>query len=494
VYDGRDGSRRSLADVVRAAVAAPSGGGAGAGSGGTVVLIGEAHDDRVAHAFERRLLREVWAAVAAGPARRTSLCLEMFERDVQGVLDEVLTLGVGQGGGGGGGGGAGRAGARSSAAVAGAAEAAGGSGSALAPGSSGGGGDGNDDTEVGDARLQPPLLQRLPPPAANANASPAASSAHTQPPPRSAPPSLLFREDDLLRDARPWPNYAADYRPLVMDAVARGARVVAANAPRRYVSVAGRHGAAALEAALPPGCRAREWLAPLPHVPASRAYAQRIEASMRAAAEAMRAGRQQQEPAEAAAAEAEAGAAAAATAAAAAAGQVGSIQANSSSSSSGAEAAKEGGKEGGCPYTGFSVSSNFLAAQNAWDATMAWTVAQELLPLAAAPSHGSQPAAPPASLPPLVALVAGRFHIDYGLGVPEHLARYCSATAGGDAGGGGGTGTRPPPPRVVSVTVVQSGSVSMTPEQLGREGCLGMADFLVLSDGRAPPSFRSVHL
>lgn len=45
-----------------------------------------------------------------------------------------------------------------------------------------------------------------------------------------------------LRDARPWPNYVSDYRPLVEFAKSNGLSVVAANAPRRYVSIAGRRG------------------------------------------------------------------------------------------------------------------------------------------------------------------------------------------------------------------------------------------------------------
>jgi hypothetical protein len=411
VYDGRTGAPRALSDIVDAALARPP-------LSGTVLLVGEAHDDAVAHAVERRLLREVWLRAADRPR---VLCLEMFERDVQGVLDEVL-------------------------------------GPSSAPAAA----------------------------AAAAPAAAAAAAATSLPPPASSSSSgsgSLFREDDLVRDARPWPNYIQDYRPLVLDARAHGVRVVAANAPRRYVSVAGRHGAAALEAALPPGSPAREWLAPLPHALASVAYAERIEATMRAAAEAMRAD----------------GRAAAAAAAAGGAAPAGD---------------DEAGASGGCPYTGLSVSSNFLAAQGLWDATMAWTIAQELArggqgaaAAAAAAAAGASrapplPPPPPPPPPPIVALVAGRFHIEHGLGVAEHLAGYC-----GGGGGGGPAGPAvatasaaspppppPPPPHVVSVSIVQSGSVAMGAQQLKREGALGLADFLVLSDGKLPPSFRTVHL
>jgi hypothetical protein len=46
-----------------------------------------------------------------------------------------------------------------------------------------------------------------------------------------------IRERDLLRDARPWPNYINDYRPMVELARSRGLPVICANAPRRYVCV-----------------------------------------------------------------------------------------------------------------------------------------------------------------------------------------------------------------------------------------------------------------
>lgn len=52
-------------------------------------------------------------------------------------------------------------------------------------------------------------------------------------------------ERDLVRDGRAWPNYHSDYAPLLGFAKARGLAVVAANAPRRYVSIAGRQGEAA---------------------------------------------------------------------------------------------------------------------------------------------------------------------------------------------------------------------------------------------------------
>lgn len=54
-------------------------------------------------------------------------------------------------------------------------------------------------------------------------------------------------EADFLAGARPWPNYAADYRPLVRMAAARRWPVVAANVPRPLASTVSRGGWAALD-------------------------------------------------------------------------------------------------------------------------------------------------------------------------------------------------------------------------------------------------------
>src|SRR5687768_3354589 len=109
-----------------------------------VVFVGERHDDPVAHRVELRVLEEL-----ARRGRAVVLALEMFERDVQPLLDAYL---------------AGRA-----------------------------------------------------------------------------------TEAELLAGARPWPNYAADYRPLVELARARGWRVVASNAPRPLASLVSRGGLRALD-------------------------------------------------------------------------------------------------------------------------------------------------------------------------------------------------------------------------------------------------------
>lgn len=53
-------------------------------------------------------------------------------------------------------------------------------------------------------------------------------------------------EQEFLKDSRPWPRYATDYKPLVEFAKAKGWRVIAGNVPRRYASQVGKGG---LEAA-----------------------------------------------------------------------------------------------------------------------------------------------------------------------------------------------------------------------------------------------------
>lgn len=79
VFD-RDGNPSSVLALVSSAL------------GDEVLLVGEEHDDMVGHAFETLLfetvLQEIGAPSASG--RTVVLSLEMFERDVQYVVDEYL--------------------------------------------------------------------------------------------------------------------------------------------------------------------------------------------------------------------------------------------------------------------------------------------------------------------------------------------------------------------------------------------------------------------
>ncbi|RSK42532.1 ChaN family lipoprotein [Hymenobacter perfusus] len=62
-------------------------------------------------------------------------------------------------------------------------------------------------------------------------------------------------------DSRPWPNYATDYKPLLLLARQQKFRVVGTNVPRRYASQVAKGGLEALE---PLPAAEKAWLAPLP--------------------------------------------------------------------------------------------------------------------------------------------------------------------------------------------------------------------------------------
>jgi len=78
VFTG-DGEPASLEDIMRAMVDMEA------------VLIGESHTDPVGHWIQADLLREALVQAAQSDAPRpVALSLEMFERDVQGIVDEYL--------------------------------------------------------------------------------------------------------------------------------------------------------------------------------------------------------------------------------------------------------------------------------------------------------------------------------------------------------------------------------------------------------------------
>jgi len=54
-------------------------------------------------------------------------------------------------------------------------------------------------------------------------------------------------EEQFLKEARPWPRYATDYRPIVEYARANKLAVVASNVPRRVASEVGKAGLSAVE-------------------------------------------------------------------------------------------------------------------------------------------------------------------------------------------------------------------------------------------------------
>ena len=61
-------------------------------------------------------------------------------------------------------------------------------------------------------------------------------------------------EEEFLKDARPWPRYKTDYRPLVELAKANAWPVIASNVPRRLASAVAKAGRTAIDE-LPPADR-----------------------------------------------------------------------------------------------------------------------------------------------------------------------------------------------------------------------------------------------
>ncbi|CAK9087372.1 Protein RETICULATA-RELATED 5 [Durusdinium trenchii] len=170
-----------------------------------------------------------------------------------------------------------------------------------------------------------------------------------------------IREEDLLMDSRPWGNYLEDYRPLVQFCRDEGIRVIAANAPRRYVSMVSRKGEQFLRGLEANGCRSL--LPPFPLPLPSPAYRRKFEETM----------------------------------------SMPTLQSDTG---------------GSCPFIGFSsedlrsVRPETMQAQLLWDHAMAKSVAEALR---------ADPEAPEC----VVLHLCGAFHCAHGLGIPEALPRYC---------------------------------------------------------------------
>ncbi len=71
----------------------------------------------------------------------------------------------------------------------------------------------------------------------------------------------FIEHEHLMKEAKIWENYDADYRPLVDIAKEHGLRFIATNIPRRYANLVAREGAKALELL---SDEARRYMAPLP--------------------------------------------------------------------------------------------------------------------------------------------------------------------------------------------------------------------------------------
>jgi uncharacterized iron-regulated protein len=171
----------------------------------------------------------------------------------------------------------------------------------------------------------------------------------------------LITEKAFLDDSRPWPRYATDYRPLVEFARGNRLPVIAANAPRRYVSRVSRLGRDSLEAVGPEG---RASLPPLPYGQPSRVYRDKWIRTI--------SGVMEQEKMKC-----------------------------------GKPIVDSAG--GGAPPAGAHGNmGNQLHSQVLWDASMAWSISQHL---------ARQPEA-------LVLHMVGGFHVSGHTGTPEQLQTY----------------------------------------------------------------------
>lgn len=239
-----------------------------------VVFVGEVHDDVTAHALQDSLWQRV---VRSTDNRPVALSLEMFERDVQSILDEYL--------------------------------------------------------------------------------------------------AGTISEQHFVGDARAWQNYATAYHRMVETAKNENLAVLAANAPRRYVSQVARGGQDVLSGL---SSWARQWLAPLPFPGPTVAYQEKWDTLMR---QAMPPGH-------------------------------GSTESDTSARAPTQGESSRGASAHGASPHGNSGPSTMLQAQALWDATMAFTIAEHLT---------RQPQS-------LIMHVTGAFHVSRGSGTPDALQHYRPGT------------------------------------------------------------------
>jgi len=293
----------------------------------------------------------------------------------------------------------------------------------------------------------------------------------------------LCRESDLLTDARPWPNYARDYRPIVEYCKANSLQVVCANALRRHVSLAGRQGAESL-LQLPGSSKA--FLPPLPFPPASEMYADKFRFTMLSMQE-------PQIPAPPAAK-----AEAPGTEASELPGPKGSAADRAHRQEPHGIVQSSGQPAGECPYIGLGkAATHMLDAQCLWDASMADSILTALRhPWKAGAGTGEKDRS---ASSPLVLHICGKFHCDHHLGIPERLRAMSiiqdgrneqEAAEGPSPRGAGASSAQPVRTLVVSINPA-------APEHLARdslvEGAHCMADFVVLTDSSLPRSFELLH-
>lgn len=169
----------------------------------------------------------------------------------------------------------------------------------------------------------------------------------------------------------------------------------------------------------------------------------------------------------------------------------------------------------GCPYIGFTMSSNFLDAQCLWDATMAYSIAQglgePLHPSEQTDSISQQSSASSASPEdasmapkaanagssskigavlhgsPLVLHVCGKFHSEGWMGIYEHIHAYHAANAKRQ-------GNTAKNLDVVIVTFLPSSrELALTSNEFREERLAAYGDYVILTDFNRPRSFVIGH-
>ena len=189
-------------------------------------------------------------------------------------------------------------------------------------------------------------------------------------------------------------------------------------------------------------------------------------------------------------------------------------------------AASESGKGEGCPYIGFTMSSNFLDAQCLSDATIAYYIAEGLgrdkasqqaallqsadTDASASSTRGStgmqstvleakrdneqrlqavpgEGAALAARLSPLVLHVCGKFHSEGWMGIYEHIHAYHAANRRQQ-------GCTSKQLNVVIVTFLPSSrDLALTSEEFRQEQLAAYGDYVILTDYNRPRSFEIGH-
>ena len=180
-------------------------------------------------------------------------------------------------------------------------------------------------------------------------------------------------EEHFLKSGRSWDNYESDYRAMIEFSKEKGMPVLASNAPRRYINMVSRLGEESL-LSLP--VDAKKYLPPLPYPAATQDYENKFRAIM-AAYHSM-------------------------------GPTISGVQEDAHSEKNDVKVELVEGhieEEFGLDEEAF---QQMLAAQNLWDASMAWSIASHLK------QHPEN----------RVFHVNGSFHSDYQLGIPEHLQNY----------------------------------------------------------------------